>query len=372
MAAARRPRPFDVTTPSRCIGPDALGIGGHPPAPRPVPQPFSLVDLQRRRVAYLRVSVTDRCNFRCTYCMPADGVQVAPRADLLDFDEIATLVRHFVALGVTKVRLTGGEPLVRRDIVELVRKLAAIEGIEDLSMTTNGDLLGPLAAPLREAGLQRLNVSLDTLRPETFTALTRTGSLDGVLAGLQAADRAGFADTKINAVVLRGLNDHDLHELAAFCAERAYVLRCIEYMPIGLDQRWGPETFVPSAEVRALLGQRWHLQPDPAQPLPGGGPATRWRADERAAPHRSLRMGFISAVSEKFCELCNRVRLSPTGTLRECLSTAGALSLRDLLRAGRSGAEIEAAIRDALLGKVDGHRFDAAEQTPEAMSSIGG
>lgn len=333
--------------------------------------PFKLVDLQHRRVEYLRVSVTDRCNYRCTYCMPAAGVPVVGHDRLLSFEEIRTLVEQFVALGVRKVRLTGGEPLVRRGIVELVAMLAEVPGIQDLSMTTNGHLLAPLAAPLKAAGLSRLNISLDTLKEERFTQLTRQGKLGLVLDGIAAAQQAGFAHTKLNAVVLRGLNDAELGDLAVFAAERDLILRFIEYMPIGVDDFWGPETFLPVAAVRKALAIDWDLQPDPEDATPGGGPAKRWKAQHRRRPELTVKLGLIAAVTEKFCELCNRVRLSPTGTLRECLSTAGALSLRDLLRAGATSEDIRAAIAEALAGKVDAHRFETAV-TPEAMSSIGG
>lgn len=349
--------------------PAGLTIGGaaHLPA-----NPFALVDLQARRVEYLRVSVTDRCNYRCTYCMPADGVATVARQELLTFSEIAALVRVFVSLGVRKVRLTGGEPLVRRDIVELVGQLARIDGVQDLSMTTNGHLLGELAQPLRDAGLQRLNISIDTLDAGKFAKVTRQGSLQAVLKGIDAAQAAGFAHTKLNAVVLRGLNDDEIVALADFASDRGVILRYIEYMPIGVDAHWGPQTYLPVADVRAALGAAWHIEPVAGSTLPGGGPAKHWHGVRRDDPRRTVQLGFIAAVSENFCRLCNRVRLSPTGTLRECLSTSGALSLRDLLRGGATEAELRQSIADALLGKVAGHRFDQSIRTAESMSAIGG
>lgn len=333
--------------------------------------PFRLVDLQARRVHYLRVSVTDRCNYRCTYCMPAEGVAVVPRDELLRFDEIARLVRLFVELGVRKVRLTGGEPLVRRDVVELVAMLAQVPGVDDLAMTTNGHLLPELARPLREAGLQRLNVSVDTLDAANFARVTRLGSLAQVMAGLDAADAAGFRHTKLNAVVQRGANDHELVALADFASARGYILRLIEHMPIGTDEAWTPASFVSLEEMRQTLQSAWELQPDGEPDLPGGGPARYWRGVRRDTG-ASLRLGLIGAVSEGFCASCNRVRLSAQGTLRECLSTAGALSLRDLMRAGADDDTLRQAILDGLMGKVDGHRFDHGVRTREAMSSIGG
>lgn len=366
-----------MSLPSPCHSPAALSIGGAlgrtPPSSAGLAvNPFKLVDLQHRRVEYLRLSVTDRCNYRCTYCMPAEGAPLVGHSELLSFEEIVRLTKQFVSLGVRKVRLTGGEPLVRRGIVDLVAMLAEIPGILDLSMTTNGHLLAPLAAQLKAAGLTRLNVSLDTLRDQRFAQLTRQGQLRPVLDGIAAAQAAGFAHTKLNTVVLRGLNDDELSDLAVFAAEQQLILRYIEYMPIGVDDFWGPQTFLPVAAVREALGADWLLQPDPSASVPGGGPATRWTAQHRQRPELSARLGFIAAVSEKFCELCNRVRLSSTGTLRECLSTAGVLSLRDLLRQGADDDELRAAISQALSGKVDAHRFDLAQGTPEAMSSIGG
>ena len=359
--------------------------------------PFSLVDLQRRRVRYLRLSLTDRCNFRCTYCMPAEGVAVEPREQLLRFDEIERLCRIFVDLGVNHVRLTGGEPLVRRDVVSLVERVAALPGLRDLAMTTNAHRLAELAGPLRRAGLRRLNVSLDSLDAATFARMSRTGHLAPVLQGLDAADKAGFGSddlpaTKINTVVMRGDNDEELPTLAAFCQARGYVLRLIEYMPIGLDQHWGAATFVAAEEMRRCLRDAgWQLTLADALPpanhgasqgaaladaglvasARGGGPARYWLAS-RPGDAEPLRLGFITAVSDHFCATCNRVRVNAVGTLRECLSAPGRLSLRDAMRAGLSDAELTHLITDAMRGKVDGHRFVVGQRTIEAMSAIGG
>lgn len=337
---------------------------------------FDLVDLQSRVVRYVRFSVTDRCNFRCTYCMPAEGTKVEPRHALLSYDEIERLARIFVGLGVTHLRLTGGEPLVRRDIVELVARLARIPGLEDLAMTTNAFRLGELAKPLRDAGLRRLNVSLDSVDPDTFGAMTRNGALSDVLTGLDAADEAGFTGTKINAVVVRGSNDQQLPELAAFCQVRGHVLRLIEYMPIGLDEHWGQASFVAAAEMRSTLAAAgWQLQSAaPAASFgaaAGGGPA-RYQWATPPTGGAPLALGFITAVSDHFCATCNRVRVSASGTLRECLSAPGRLSLRDAMRAGLDDEELLGIVRLALAGKVDGHRFMVGTRTVESMSSIGG
>lgn len=357
-----------------CLPTSRLTIGGGGPAPAP-PAPFSLVDLQHRVVRYVRVSVTDRCNYRCSYCVPADGVHSVSRDELLSFAEIERLVRLFVELGINRVRLTGGEPLLRRGIVDLVARLAAIDGIDDLAATTNAHLLPALAAPLRDAGLRRLNVSLDTLDPQIFSRMTRNGDLTKVLAGLDAADRAGFTQTRLNAVVLRGVNDHTIGELLSFAVERGYDLRCIEYMPVGVDDFWGPETWIAASDIRRQLSSQWDLEAMTEGPPQGGGPArywSAWRKGQPHVPHLAARLGFITAVSDHFCATCNRVRLSPAGRLRECLSSPGVLSLRDMVRAGADDATLKRAIGDALLGKVDGHEFDRSVRTVESMCSIGG
>ncbi len=361
----------DATTaaPRQRLEAGALSIGGGGgTATR-----FSLVDLQAREVRYLRLSVTDRCNYRCTYCMPADGVVFAGRGALLDFGEIERLVRIFVGLGIRRVRLTGGEPLVRRDIVDLIARIAAIDGVEDLAMTTNAHLLADLAAPLRAAGLRRLNVSLDTVDAARFSEMTRGGQLHHVVAGLTAAREAGFRDTKLNVVVLRGANLDGLDDLLTFAATEGLLPRFIEYMPIGLDAHWGPDQFVSSDEMRTVLATNWRLEADPTSTVPGGGPARYWLAHHRGQPQLPpVQLGFISALSENFCRSCNRVRLSSIGTLRECLSSSGVLSLRDMLRTGETDERIADAVQAALLGKIDGHRFDHGIETAESMSAIGG
>lgn len=334
--------------------------------------PFTLVDLQRRTVKYLRVSATDRCNYRCTYCMPAQGVPVVPRSELCTFEELRRIVSVFVDIGVTKVRITGGEPLARRGIVDLVGQLARIDGVDDLAMTTNGHLLAELAQPLADAGLRRVNVSLDTLDPQTFAKITRLGDVGRVLRGLSAARAAGLGPVKINAVVLRGVNDEQVADLLDYAAAEGHVLRFIEYMPIGVDDYWGPDSFVPHAEIRERLAERWDVRPAVGRPTVGGGPAAQYVADRRDGGFSDVPLGFISAMSHNFCASCNRVRLSATGTLRECLSTAGVLSLRDMVRQGCDDDALRDRIRMALAGKVDGHRFYQAQQTRESMSAIGG
>lgn len=357
--AAAPPSPFDGTL-------------HQPRAPRP------LVDGHRRSVRYLRLSVTDRCSYRCRYCMPAEGVDFVPRGQLLTFEEIETLVRCFVRLGVERVRLTGGEPLLRRDLASLVARIAALDGIRDVAMTTNAARLATAAAPLAAAGLTRLNVSLDTLRPERFIELTRTGKLDRVLAGLEAAREAGLRPLKLNAVVVRGFNDDELGDLVRFAAARDLVLRFIEYMPIGLDGFWSDKTFVSVAEMLERLAPAWDVgEPigyGPGAGIVGQGPAVYRDLSPRGGGP-AVRVGFVTALSDNFCAGCNRVRLTATGTLQECLAFPGRLSLRDALRAGAADDDLVTLIADALWAKGAGHRFEAkdgGQRTFQAMSVTGG
>lgn len=336
-----------------------------------------LVDRFSRRVTYLRVSVTDRCNLRCVYCMPAEGLEFRPRRELLTFEELERVVRVFASLGVRRVRLTGGEPTVRRDLPDLVARLAAIDGIDELAMTSNGLLLERLAAPLREAGLGALNVSLDTLRPERFRQITRVGTLDAVERGLAAAREAGFENIKLNAVVMRGFNDDELVELADWAIARGLVMRFIEFMPIGgeaLGWSLGDGGCMPASEMRAVLASRYpHFEPAPGY-RPGLGPARYWLVRGPSTPPEGGRIGFISAVTECFCADCNRVRLTPEGGLRACLADDREVSLRDVLRSGGSDAALREAIFVALHGKRETHRFEegVAGGTQRAMTTIGG
>ncbi len=351
-----------------------------PLSPRLPTRPSPLVDGQLRKVSYLRLSVTDRCNFRCVYCMPVEGAAFAPRPDLLSFEEIERLVRCFVRLGIRNVRLTGGEPLLRRGIVELVGRIARIDGVEDLAMTTNGASLERFARELRDAGLKRLNVSIDTLKPDRFREITRTGQLDRVIRGLDAALQAGFKDTKLNAVVVRGFNHDELGDLVRFSAERDLILRLIEYMPIGTDAFWSDDTFIPTHEMLRILSTQYRVEAlcgraDTAD-LPGGGPASYRTLRPLGRPNAAaVKVGFISALSDNFCSTCNRVRLTSTGTLQECLAYTGSSSLRDALRAGADDTAVIRLIETALWTKRPGHRYDSPDgptRTMVPMSAIGG
>lgn len=342
------------------------------------PRPAALVDGERRVVRYLRLSVTDRCNFRCRYCMPEEGMAFEPRSEVLDYEEIVRLVRAFVALGINRVRLTGGEPLLRRGFPELVARLAAVPGIDDLALSTNGFSLAPVARELRDAGLRRVNISVDTLRPDRFADITRTGSLDRVLAGIDAALAVGLTPVKLNAVVLRGFNDDELSDLVRFAGARGALLRFIEFMPIGVDGFWSDATFMSTDDMVARLEPDWVVHPSRGfgaeAGVVGGGPA-RYAVLESRADGQRVDVGFISALSHNFCSTCNRIRVTSTGSLQECLAFPGSLSLRDAMRSGATDAELTHLIEHALFGKGPGHRFDpfgGGQRTFQAMSVTGG
>lgn len=335
-----------------------------------------LQDRFGRKVTYLRVSVTDRCNFRCIYCMPEEGTLFEARPELLTAHEIEHIAKVFAQGGVRKVRITGGEPLIRQGIVEIVARLSALHGIDHVAMTTNAFLLKRKAHALLEAGLTSLNISLDTLDPAKFRTLSRTGTLKGVLEGIDAAQAAGFEDIKLNAVVIRGLNDQDLPDLLAFAASKGLILRLIEFMPIGTQTLWGNSgraSCVSAHEMRALLGSIWRLEEDSARY--GAGPARYQRAFGAGLPEEGARVGIISAVTECFCGDCNRLRLSATGGLRGCLADDNEIDLRDIVRAQKGDVvALRRAIDKSLEQKRAEHTFDldASGVTSRAMNAIGG
>ncbi len=323
-----------------------------------------LTDPFGRTIDYLRVSVTDRCDLRCSYCLPERFRDFDEPEHWLTFEEITRVVAAFAALGTRRVRLTGGEPLVRRDLPRLAGRLAALPGIEDLSLSTNATRLAKQAGALYAAGIRRLNVSLDSLDPDTYRRITR-GRLDKVLAGLMAAREAGFAPVKINMVVMRGVNDHEVEDMLAFCLEHGFTLRFIETMPVGDTGRAASDRYMDLAEVRARLERRYQLIP---AHMPGGGPA---RYVQVAGT--DLRIGFITPISQHFCETCNRVRLAADGTLYLCLGQDDRYALRPLLRAGISDAELQEHIRRAIALKPERHEFrDTPEKVVRFMSQTGG
>jgi cyclic pyranopterin phosphate synthase len=317
----------------------------------------------------LRVSVTDRCNLRCVYCMPEEPTWF-PREDLLTYEEIETVVRAAVSAGVRKVRITGGEPLVRRDVHDLVRRLSAIAGIEDLSLTTNGLLLADAARALRDAGLHRVNVSLDTLDPDRFRALTRRAGLDRVLAGLDAAVRHGLGPVKVNTVLLRGVNDDEIEPFVEQARDRGWEVRFIEFMPLENGDRWNRERVVTGEEVRRRIAARWPIDPDPEEDP--RAPARRFRFRDGGG-----RLGFIDSVTRPFCGDCGRLRLTSDGRFRVCLYDDDETDLRNPVRAGESGTELVGHMLRAIARKGRGGALDILERREairpvRTMHQIGG
>ncbi len=326
-----------------------------------------LQDSFRRSINYMRISVTDRCNLRCIYCMPPEGVAWIPHSEILTFEEIERIVRAMATVGMRKIRITGGEPLVRRDLVQLVSRLAAIPGIEDIAMTTNALLMPRFAEPLARAGLQRINVSLDTLKPERFARITRFDCLKGVLAGIEAAERAGLAPIKINAVVLRGINDDEVLDLARLTADRPWHVRFIEAMPLDGNLPVEGERFVSADEIMDALKPLGRIE---ACSGPGGnGPARYFRM-----PGARGTVGVISPMSRFYCDSCNRVRLSADGRLRLCLFDDQEVDLRTPLRNGASAEEILAIFRRAIATKPERHHLVVGRSncSLRALSQIGG
>lgn len=325
-----------------------------------------LADGFGRIVTNLRISVTDRCNLRCIYCMPADPVWI-PRDDVLTFDEIVRFLRIGVSLGVRKVRITGGEPTVRKGICELVRMVVSTPGVEDVSLTTNGLLLEELAAPLRAAGLRRINVSLDTLVEEKFVHVTRREGFHQVARGLEAAAAAGFSPVKINCVVLRGFNEDEVADFALLARDKPYQIRFIEYMPLGGDREWDRRKVVPAKEIveriRAVAPLEDVLRSGPADP------AKVYRFRDGLGE-----IGVIASVTEPFCFTCDRIRLTADGKLRTCLFAHVERDVRALLRGGAPEEAIAKLIADAVRAKEPGHMIDRADfqQPARAMHAIGG
>ena len=303
-------------------------------------------DRLNRPLEDLRVSVTDRCNFRCTYCMPLDEYEWLKVARILSFEEIGRLARIFAGLGVRKIRLTGGEPLVRKELPKLVAQLAAIEGVADLAMTTNASRLTELARPLADAGLRRLTVSLDTLRPDRFRAITQRGDLEPVLAGLFAARNAGLRPIKINAVIERGVNEDEVVDLAAFGREHGFEVRFIEYMDVGNANQWRTERLVPKAEILERLSAALPFRP--SADARGSRPADHYDYLDGGGS-----FGVIASVTDPFCGDCSRARLTADGQLVTCLFSGAGFDLKPLLRGGASDDEITHAISDVWTRRSD-------------------
>jgi cyclic pyranopterin phosphate synthase len=332
-------------------------------------------DQRGRVLSDLRISVVDRCNFRCPYCMPEDQYprdhEFLSKAERLRFEEIERLATIFAGLGVHKLRLTGGEPLLRRDLPELVRKLVAIPGIDDLALTTNGSLLAPLAQTLRDAGLKRITLSVDSIQQETFRAMSGgRGDIARVFEAIAATERAGFASLKLNCVVMRGSNDHEILDLLEHFRGSGHIVRFIEYMDVGTCNDWRRDLVVPSAELRAQIAARWALVE--LEPNYGGEVARRYAFADGAGE-----IGFISSVTEPFCGDCSRARLSADGKLYTCLFANAGHDLRGPLRAGASDADLSGLIRAVWNARDDRYSEIRSGSTPTArehveMYAIGG
>lgn len=346
---------------------------------RPTEPDGLLTDSFGRSVTYLRISITDRCNFRCVYCSPEEGIEHQARPELLTYEEIEEVAGIFAEHGVRKIRITGGEPLVRSDVPELVGKLSGIPGLEHVAMTTNAFLLERHIDALADAGLDSVNISLDSLDAESFEELTRVGDLERVVRGIDAALGRDLQRVKLNTVVIRGFNDDELIDLVEFAAARGTILRFIEFMPLGQETVWtetDENSCVPAKEIRERLGERWDLKPDGDEY--GSGPARYWRLHGPGMPEEGHPVGIIGAVTECFCEGCNRMRMTPTGQLRACLADDRELSVRAPLRTigdrRDRRAAVESAIAKALSGKKESHDFEleGGAVTEKPMTAIGG
>ncbi|MDQ2983605.1 MAG: GTP 3',8-cyclase MoaA [Actinomycetota bacterium] len=326
-----------------------------------------LVDGWRREIKSVRVSVTDKCNFRCRYCMPAEGLEWLPRDEVLSFEEITRLVRVLATLGVDEVRLTGGEPLVRRDLPLLVKMLSTTPGVHDLSLTTNGVLLDRIAAPLVEAGLRRINVSLDSLSHVRFAEIARRDALDRVLAGLAEAERyPELRPIKVNCVAIRGFTEQEVPAFAELARRKPYVVRFIEFMPLDADRAWKGDDVLAGDEIRALIEEQWPLEEIPAK---ASSTARRFRFTDGAGE-----IGFVNPVSEPFCSTCDRIRLTADGQLRTCLFSRREWDLKTPLREGASDEELVALLRHAVTHKELKHQINDPGFVPasRSMSQIGG
>lgn len=317
--------------------------------------PSGLTDSFGRRVTYLRLSVTDRCDFRCVYCM-SEKMQFLPRSQVLSLEEMQKVARAFVALGVHKIRLTGGEPLVRKDCVSLVQGLSSLQGLKEITLTTNGSHLAKLAVPLKNAGLHRINISLDTLQAQKFRTITRTGELDDVMRGIHATRTAGFTRTKLNCVVMKGRNDNEIIPLTEFAIANELDITFIEEMPLGEGIAHSRTlSFMSSDDVRQVLRRQFKLTPAFEN---SGGPARYFRLDGTQS-----RVGFISPHSCNFCHSCNRVRVTAEGKLLLCLGNENAVDLKTIIReSDDTDDRLQAVIRQAVMGKPERHHFSVEEQ----------
>jgi cyclic pyranopterin phosphate synthase len=327
-----------------------------------------LIDTLGRVHTNLRLSVTDRCNIRCFYCMPDENVRFKPRSELLTFEEIERFTRVAAGLGVNKLRLTGGEPLVRHDLPKLVARLARIDGIHDIALTTNGILLEEQAQALKDAGLTRVNISLDALSAETFRKIARRDGLDRVLAGIHAAKRVGFTKIRLNAVAIKGITEPEIVPLTRFARDEGMEMRFIEFMPLDAEHNWQHDQVLSGEEIRSAIEEAIGplepaSRPDPSQP------ATDFQFADGSGT-----VGFINPVTQPFCEDCNRLRLTAEGQVRNCLFSTVEWDARAILRGGGSDAELAQLIRDCVRAKKPGHGIDSSDfvRPERAMYQIGG
>jgi cyclic pyranopterin phosphate synthase len=326
-----------------------------------------MFDRVNRKIEYLRISITDRCNLRCVYCMPEEGVPWLKHDEILSYEEVLRIVRVAADAGIRKVRLTGGEPLIRKGVAGLIKEIAAVPGIEDLSLTTNGLLLGKMADELAAAGLKRINISLDSLNPERFRELTRGAELKDVLDGIEKAEAAGFDPIKINVVAIRGLNGDEALDFARLTLTKPYHVRFIEFMPIGARAMWDASSVVTGAEIKESIAGLGELTP--VKTGADDGPASLF-----ALPGAKGIIGFISPLSDHFCGSCNRLRLTADGKLRPCLFSESEIDLKTPMRAGCDDSEIARLLDVALSVKPEGHSIadGVKKKYQRTMSRIGG
>ncbi len=322
----------------------------------------------KRVISYLRLSVTDRCNLRCKYCMPEEGVEFIPHQDILSYEEILRIVRISVLSGIRKIRLTGGEPLVRKDFIPFLEELSSLEGLDEISLTTNGVLLMEYARDIRECGICRINISLDSLRPERFSYITGRDCFDKVWKGIEEAERVGFDPIKINVVAMKGINEDEIVDFAQLTFEKPYHVRFIEFMPIGENNSWSADNFIPAGEILGKIGTLGPLEPMAHNAM--DGPAERFRLKGARGE-----VGVIAALSHHFCDRCNRLRLTAEGHVRGCLFSDGEIDLKTPLRQKKPDAYLLELIESAMRDKPEGHGLSLSgppRKCVRPMSSIGG
>jgi GTP 3',8-cyclase len=326
-----------------------------------------LLDPYQRKINYLRISVTDRCNLRCRYCMPEEGISLIPRDQLLSYEELLRIVRVFTKEGISKLRLTGGEPLIRRGIVDFIARLSQIEEIEDLSLTTNGVLLAELASDLKRAGLKRVNISLDSLRREKFCQITRKDEYEKVWAGITESLRVGLSPIKINMVAIQGVNEDEIESFARLTLHLPLTIRYIEYMPSGNGDSWKPSDILTLPDIKERLDRIGPLIPIPSDRW--DGPAMRFRYEGAIGE-----IGLIGAISNHFCQDCNRLRLTPDGRIRTCLFSDEEIDVRDILRKGGTDQDVKERLLIALRAKPERHHINTHQfkKCQRNMSAIGG